>query len=401
MPLKVILLSTSFPLDGRSSSGVFVARLIHQCSAKVDYVVVTPGSAEYHRPLRLGRVWIKPFRYAPRRLQRLAHAPGGIPVALRRNPLWYLLLPGFLLAMFISCYRHSRDADLLHANWAVCGCIAALAAKLRGIPLVTTLRGEDVTRAKVSLIDKLILCWCLHSSDRIVAVSDAIRQWVQGTFPQYRAKLCVIANGVEQTFVDVGHGRDYETIRKPLVLVTIGSLIPRKGMDAVIKAMAILAGEVELNLTIIGTGPEEQVLRESATRHQLAERVWFRGAIAPDQVPEALAGSDIFILASHSEGRPNVLLEAMAAGLPVIASRIEGTVELVADGQTGLLFDDHSPAQLAAAIRRLAQDTALRGALGRAAALSIAERGLLWSQSADRYYHLYLDLTGHYTPCAA
>src|SRR5262249_44902409 len=177
------------------------------------------------------------FRYAPRRLQTLAHAPGGIPVALRTRKWAFLLVPGFLLAMFASCLRLGRSIDIIHANWAICGCIAGLAGRLLCVPVITSLRGDDITRAQRSFADRLILSLCLHWSHAVVTVIHAIEAWIQERYPHHTSKICTIENGVEDVFLALPAGHNTAPSEPRLRLLTVGSLIARKGVDQIIAAV--------------------------------------------------------------------------------------------------------------------------------------------------------------------
>ena len=254
--LKVTMLTTSFPLSSESISGIFVARLARNLPANISTVVVTPDSQKgFLSVVSPGELTINPFRYAPKRLQVLAHCPGGIPVALRNHKWTYLLLPLFLLTMFIACWRAARHSDLIHANWAICGCIAGLVAKLLRKPLVTTLRGADVTRAKKRGADRLILWLCLHLSTRIVVVSCAISDWVLTKYPVMRSRVQVIENGVDESFLSVGADRLCNA-QAPFTLVTVGSLIPRKGIACILEALTLVTATQAFQLKIVGSGPE-------------------------------------------------------------------------------------------------------------------------------------------------
>jgi len=151
-------------------------------------------------------------------------------------------------------------------------------------------------------------------------------------------------------------------------------------------------GLEQARLTIVGDGPQRQALKRQAESLGLKERVVFAGLAAPEAIPGLLAEANAFVLASVFEGRPNVVLEAMAAGLPVVASRIDGVTELVEDNVTGLLFEAGDLAGLAKRLRRLAEDEALRRRLGAAGRQSIVDRGLTWERTAEAYLRLFRDV---------
>jgi glycosyltransferase involved in cell wall biosynthesis len=121
----------------------------------------------------------------------------------------------------------------------------------------------------------------------------------------------------------------------------------------------------------------------------LREQVRFTGKIAPSEVAEHLATSDIFITASYSEGRPNSVLEAMAGALPVVATRIDAINEIINEGQQGRLFEPGDSAALAKILQELIADPDLRHRLGNAARQFIIDHGLRWEATAAHYLDIY------------
>ncbi|CAK0775986.1 Glycosyl transferase family 1 domain-containing protein [Gammaproteobacteria bacterium] len=379
---RITLLTTSYPLCPGSVSGIFVARLLAALPSGLVRTVVTPATADC-RPVAGA---IHAFRYAPHPWERLAHAPGGIPVALRRAPWLALWVPGLLVAMAVATARAALRSDIIHANWAVCGLVGGLVGRLLGRPVVTTLRGEDVSGMGRSRVGGMLLATAVRLSTAVVTVSDAFREDVGQRFPQAVHKLSTIPNGVDDAFLAVGRAQAPASGGSPLVVVSVGNLIPRKGLTQLFTA---LTRTRDVHLDLFGEGPERGRLETLAAALGLSDRVTFRGRIAPEDVPAALARADVFVLASHSEGRPNVVLEAMAAGLPVVATAIEGVRELIADGETGLLFPDGDVDRLAAHLGALRDAPVLRDRLGRAAHASIVARELTWEAAANRYLALY------------
>lgn len=153
-------------------------------------------------------------------------------------------------------------------------------------------------------------------------------------------------------------------------IMASGSLLPRKGYDGLLRAAAILADEgTPFSLLFAGEGPERARLEALVAGFGLTARVRFLGA--RDDVPQLLADAHIFAHPSKSEGLSNSILEAMAAGLPVV-STTQCAAEIITDGQTGLLTPFNQPAELAAALRRLLGDPGLRQELGAAARNHVA-----------------------------
>mgnify|MGYP001380045090 CR=1 len=349
--------------------------------------IITPASIRVGSPLVRNGVHIFPVRYAPRSMQRLAHEPGGLPVALRHSPLLYVILPLLICQLALKTLWSGRRTRLIHANWAVNGCIAGIAGALTGRPVLTSLRGEDVSRARVRLGAKITLSMALRMSSRIVAVSHDMAVWLRETFPWAAGRISVIENGVAPAFLAIGADRKPSTLSTPLI-VSVGSLIPRKGHCVLIAALALCA-DLPWQLRLIGDGPSQAGLAEQAKALGLAERVHFVGTQAPDLVTKHLAEASLFAFPSLAEGRPNALLEAMATGLPIVASEIDGVTELMVSETTGLLTPPHDEAALALALRTLLTDAAMASRLGVAAHAHIETLGLTWPAAAQRYADLY------------
>ena len=149
-----------------------------------------------------------------------------------------------------------------------------------------------------------------------------------------------------------------------LQILFVGLLAPVKGLDILIEALR-LVGDGEADCLLVGTGPMEEQLRRAAAAAGIAERVRFVGAQPSGEIPAWLNAADLLVLPSLSEGRPNVVVEAQACGLPVLATRVGGTPELIEHGETGLLVESGDPEALAAGLSRLLCDAGLRQRLGR------------------------------------
>jgi len=384
--IRVLVLTTSFPLREGPPSGPFVKRLVEHLPQHVEATVLTPcfGRRQCYREDSGYRV--KCFRYGPLTWQRLAHVPGGIPAALKANPFLYLILPWFLVCMGTACWRAASGVDLIHANWSVNAVLAGIVARLRGLPLVTTLRGEDISRSGSSRLFRWLLKRCLDSSSRVVVVSEAFKDLIESRMPRMVGRIEVIPNGVERALLD-------EAIREetgaPLNLVAVGSLIPRKSVSTLIGALARLPDPAAVNLVIVGDGPQRAELERLAASAGVDGSVRFVGTVPPDRVVEYLRPAHALVLCSLSEGRPNVVLEAMAAGVAVVATAIDGVTEIVGDGSTGLLFDPQDETQLAQHLERLCHDPGLCVRMAREARAWIVSRGLSWDATGERYSRVY------------
>ncbi len=152
-----------------------------------------------------------------------------------------------------------------------------------------------------------------------------------------------------------------------LRVLTVGRLVAEKGHIDVLTAVSeLVESGIDVTLTLVGSGPERRRLGELAQALGLEGRVYMPGAVGQDEIVDYYAQADLFCLPSFAEGVPVVLMEAMAAGIPVVASRVMGIPELVEDGVSGLLVAPARPDLVAKAIRRLAEDPDLRDTLGAA-----------------------------------
>ena len=389
--MRIAMLTTSFPLTRHAVSGIFVMRLIQHMPSGIHTTVITPCSTDApvtDNDLKLDYN-VRCFRYAPRRWQVLAHGPGGILTAVKNHRARVLLVPLFLIAMFIATLRAARHADIIHANWSINGVIAGMAGILCRTPVLTTLRGSDVALANKSRLFHMILRACMRLSTRIVTVGHGLATAAATLVPRHAAKIVMIPNGVDMTLMNLAPSK---IPTGEFRLTTIANLIPGKGVDIIIQAMGRLENLTDFSLSVIGDGPERERLEKLSASIGVAARVKFTGSISPTDIPSYLAKTDLFILASFSEGRPNVILEAFAAAVPVVASNIDGVNELVAHGTTGLLFKAGDPQDLARQIQRLYSDKKLLSTMKTAARRYIEENELTWPATAARYVDLYTQI---------
>lgn len=385
--LKILCLTTSYPLDAGSSSGVFVAHLAGELNKSHDVVVLTPAHESLWgtipTPLALHA-----FRYAPARWQTLCHAPGGIPAALRASRLLLLLVPFLLAAMLAKTFWYARKVDIIQANWAVCGAIAAIAGLVNDCTVVTTLRGDDVNSAQASFISRLFLKVAIAGSAALVTVSEGLKQQLVQQLGVSADKIVVIPNGVADSFLTIGKSKFYSGDSHDLSMITVGSLIPRKNVEFLLRALPALPAACRL--TVVGEGQLDSELHALAQALNISNRVTFKGKTAPADIPDLLASHDIFVLASVSEGRSNALYEAMAAGLAAIASDIPGTREQIENELNGYLFDLNSTQGFIDIVTRLNSDRQALMATGRRAHQWILDNKLSWASTPERYTELFV-----------
>ena len=269
------------------------------------------------------------------------------------------------LVELVRLLRRERP-DIMHASSSKAGVLGRLAAAIAGVPIrIFTVHGWAFT-AHSGLSSRLYR-W----ADRLVRPLTTVTICVSA---QERAAGLAAGTCVAERTIVIPNAIDVESApqatharEKPLLL-SVGRLKAPKDFPTLARALDRLPSD-SFEALIVGDGPERPSLEEEIERLGLGELVRLAGERR--DVPELLAGADVFVLSSSSEGMPMSVLEAMAAGLPVVASRVGGVPELVVDGETGLLVAPGDVEELAAALERLIADTELRqrlGAAGRARA---------------------------------
>lgn len=359
------------PLGGGAANAT--AYLLRELSARgvaADLVTAAPG--------RQGRL----FSPAPGiRVLRLPAPVVDLHYQTSRALLAYTLGAAARLPLLLASARY----DLVHAFFALpCGALAYLVRDR--LPYLISLRGSDVPgfSGRFTRLHRLMRplnrrVWA--GAAGIVANSAGLRDLALHSFPDLR--IDVIPNGIDTHAFRPGACRPDQA---PLRALCVARLIPRKGIDRLLDAVAALrASGRAITLDVIGGGRLAGELRAHAERLGLGNAVTWHGYIAHDRLPEHYARADVFVLPSLQEGMSNTVLEALAAGLPVVVSDTGGTAELV-DGN-GFVVPPRDPAALTAALARLSDDRDLRLRMGRRSReLAL---GMSWEMVAGSYLAYY------------
>jgi glycogen(starch) synthase len=254
-------------------------------------------------------------------------------------------------------------------------------------PYLVSLRGSDVPGYDPALawLHTLMLpvtrrIWC--DAYRVVANSQALRTLALASAP--RLSIEVISNGATET----GAIPTFRHTGTDLRILTVSRLIARKGLRMLITALA-RSQRSDLSLDIAGDGPCRASLEQLAVSFGIADRVHFHGFLDRLNLARLYAQADIFVLASVAESCSMALLEAMAAGLPLIATKVGGTIELVEHGYNGLLIDSEDVDALRAAIESLAQDPSQRQRFAAANRRLVQER-FSWDSIARQYESIFV-----------
>jgi len=251
----------------------------------------------------------------------------------------------------------------IHAQYAHHSAdVAQALSKLLGVPFSLTIHANDAFKLSPQELRRRV-----RGASLVVACNDHVRKRLR----ECGVDAVLIHHGVDASFFQPASNPPPAS---PLRLVSVGRLRAKKGFPVLIEACRLLTERgLEFELSIVGDGPQRGELEEMLKRRGLWGRVKLRGALDRYGVREELQRAHLFVLASvvdeqgGRDGVPNAILEAMASGLPVVASEVGGIPEAVADGVEGLLVSPGDPQGMARAIERLARDAELRRRMGEAA----------------------------------
>ena len=275
-----------------------------------------------------------------------------------------------------------RGVTLIHAHFAPDAVFALPLAQSLGVPLVVTLHGFDVTRTDASLLTsgRAPLIWSVigrralqRRAAAVVAVSRFVAEQAiaRGYSPE---RVHILPIGVALPQVSV-------VAPEPSLIVHVGRLVEKKGAAVLLDALALLQGRgIEARLSIVGDGPLRPALQAQAVRLGVADRTTFHGALPHAETLALIASATVLAAPSlpardgDREGLPTVILEAMARGVPVVATTEAGVPEAVEDGVTGFLVAPSDAAALADRLARVLTAPDLRARLGAAARAVAAER---------------------------
>lgn len=391
--MKLLVFTTLYPNAEMPHHGVFVENRLRHLLERSGY------EARVIAPVP----WFSRMLAGSSRHGHLARVPmqeerHGILVEHPR----YLVIPkiGMTLAPFLL-YASARRAlgrllekgerfDLIDAHYFYPdGVAAGLLARAFDLPFTVTGRGTDLNLIPRYPIPRALIRRTAARASGLITVCDALAGDL-AALGVARERVTVLRNGVDlEAFRYDGEGAAAlireQRLERP-VLASVGHLIERKAHDLVIRA---LAGMEHATLLIAGTGPEEPRLRKLAEALGVSGRVRFLGRVDHDRLSAVYSAADGLVLASSREGWPNVLLEAMACGTPVVATAVNGSPEVVQSPVAGRIVGERTPE----ALRRAAEEL-LADPPERAAVRAYAE-GFSWDATSDGQMRLFEAITGN------
>lgn len=354
--IKTLLFSTLFPSSVRPGHGIFVETRLHELlkEDKVETKVVAPVPWFPFSGARFGEYgkFAATPRFEYRNGIEVFHPRYILPPKIGMNIAPYALAQA-ALPVIRKIIKDGFDFDLIDAHYYYPDGVAAhFIANALKKPFVVTARGTDLNLIPQYAYPRKLIIETAEAAYASIGVSHALtKRLVEiGADPK---KLKVFRNGVDLAcFHPVNRAKTQKKLgwTGQFTLISVGNLVENKGHHIALNALCQLPNYY---LAIIGTGPEENELRRQASSLGLSDRVEFVGHVPQNELKNYYGAADILLLASSREGWPNVLLEAMACGTPVIASRVGGIPEVIKTQEVGLLVDERSADSFAAAVSHL------------------------------------------------
>ena len=391
--MRIGLLSTCYPRRPHDLAGRFVADLagwLASAGHQLEVLAPRPASPDPHPA-----VTVRALRHTigPTRLLYGAGAPDNL---YRGGLLAAAEVPAFVARMAAECLRRRHGWTHVMSHWlAPCGLVAAEACK--ALPHLAVAHSSDVTLlARLPGGAALLSRLARGRRTALVLTSEALRSKLLPLAQEDRARRLVEQAPVIRMGINLRQTVESQPFRAPsseFRVLFLGRLVEVKGVDLLIQACAPLKG---VTLTIAGDGPERPALERLAVQTGSAARVRFVGQQLGPAKEALLAEADALALPSRvlpdgrTDSAPVVLLEAMAAGLPVVATRVGGNEELIRQEENGLLVPPHRLGPLGRALGRLAGDAGLYGCLSRAGRRTAAEH--TWDRVGPRFEQLLRDL---------
>lgn len=335
-----------------------LARHLSQVSCKVDYLSVVPAGQERLLPWAQRVCYVMPTNSLifPWQLYWAARSLKGYDIVHAHGPEGV----GFGLGRHVG-----RPSALVMSSY--------LAAFVPG-------------QGKMQQVWRFYEGIALRRADRVFALSEFARSGLSQFYNVPLDRITTIYAGVSAEFLDrVANHQPFQSQRPVLLLV--GRLEPQKGIDVLLRALSLM-NQYQITLRIVGYGPYEAEYQALARTLGLSERVEFTGFVAPEAMPEVYCAADLFVLPSRGESFGLVLAEAMAANLPVVASRTGAIPEVIEDGQTGILVPPDDPSALAQALDSILTDPSRSRAMGMTGRARV-EAKFTWPRIADRVAELY------------
>ena len=399
---RVVMVATSYPRFPGDTVGTFMEPIARGLASRGHEVhLVLPWHPRWQRGTRDGELQFHLFRYAPLRSLNVFGYAASLEADERLRVAAVAATPLAVAAAWRATSTLARriDATIVHGHWVVPGGVIA-AATSGNRPLVISLHGSDVFVAERHAAVGRAARWAFGRAGFVTACSDDLRTRALALGAS-ADRSATVPYGVDSTRFQPDPAARIRLRERwgvgdaAEVVLGVGRFVRKKGFEYLIDAVATLATHrPDLRLVLAGGGDLRAEFEARIADRGLDDRVLLPGVLHQDEVAASLAAADVVVVPSvrdpsgNVDGLPNVVMEALASGTPLIATSAGGIGSVVRDGQTGLLVPEADPAALSAAIARLLDGRIEALALG-AAARRWAEHEGSWSHALDGFERAY------------
>lgn len=352
---KLLVTASTFPRWEGDTEPRFVYDLCRAMRDEFDITVLVPAAPGAQDREEMGGLHVERYHYFPIHKWETLCYPGAIVPRIKEKKARALLVPFLFLSLWWNLFKRRKQFDAVHAHWLIPQGIVQSFFK---VPYLVTGHGGDVTSLNQGIL-KALKRRCLQRAGAVTVVSPQLGEVIQKICPG--KEVTILPMGCDTTEFSPTHRKEnfFGQREKPVILF-VGRLAEKKGVTYLIDAMRQIDGV----LVIVGDGPLRSALEKRAS--PLGKKVRFIGPKTHEQLAEIYASADVFAAPSVQakdgdvEGFGLVFLEAMASGLPVVASRSGGIPYLVHDGENGLLVPPTESQPLAEAINRVLMNPELK-----------------------------------------
>ncbi len=386
--MEVCVVTTAFPRWFGDGEGAFVWESVRSIARRGVQVHVVAMHTPRAHPLEYwGRIQvIRPRYWLPERWEMLRKEGGGLPITWQKYPLARVQILPFFFVHTLATARWAQHCDLIHAHWSLSAAAAYLGRWKHHRPILGTVQGSDIFQVPRHPVGAWLTKKALFHCDKITALSRALREKTigLGISPD---KIHIVPNGVDTTRFVPPKDKDRENI-----ILFVGSLIERKGVKYLLEAMpALFRALPRYHLVIVGEGPQRTLLRQLAADLGIADRVAFVGQQPQEKVCAWMQQARLLVLPSLEEGMGVAIVEALACGTPVVASRVDGIQDVVTP-DVGKLTSPADSTALLEAITSILSNPSRWAEMSRNA----RERAVSnydWNHIAAQFISLYQSLT--------
>lgn len=354
---KILITASTFPRWDGDTEPRFILDYAKAMTKYYDVTVLVPAAPGAKDKEMLEGVSVIRYHYFPIHKWETLCYPGAIVPRIKEKKIRIILVPFLLIALKHALNKYSGQVDIVHAHWIIPQGI--IQAGIKETPYIVTGHGGDVTSLNIWPI-KGLKKKTLKNAKCITTVSGALTEYIQEIYKN--DKTCVIPMGCDtMAFNAKNRVSNFFGRNDKKAILFVGRLAEIKGVTYLIEAMKNIDDAI---LYIVGKGNLESQLREQAK--ELGEKVVFIGPKTHQELPQIYASADVFVAPSITakdggkEGFGLVIIEAMASGCPVVASRSGGIVDIITDGENGLLCEEKNVDQLSEAINSVLNDSQLR-----------------------------------------